>query len=62
MDYEDSISNNYIDESRLKKLNVINEPHLEEIVGLLRQYKKSAYQEKNIKNIEKYIKKLKTPN
>ena len=55
-DYQTSKSKNKISESRLKKLDNINIPNLQEIKELLKKEKYAAYEEKNIQNIEKFIK------
>ena len=57
-DYFNSKSKNLVSESRLKKLDNIKLPELKQIKELLKKEKSSAYQEKNIQNIENYIKKL----
>ena len=57
-DYFNSKSKNLVSESRLKKLDNIKLPELKQIKELLKKEKSSAYQEKNIQNIENYIKKI----
>lgn len=57
-DYFNSKSKNLVSESRLKKLDNIKLPKLKQIKELLKKEKSSAYQEKNIQNIENYIKKI----
>lgn len=56
--FNKSLSNNYISESRLKKLSKITSPELEEIKMLLLKTEKSGYQEKIIQEIIAYIKKI----
>lgn len=57
-DYLKSKSQNKISKSRLKKLDNIKNVELITIKEILKKEKLSAYQEKNITNIETYIKKL----
>ena len=57
-DYQTSKSKNSISKSRLKKLDNINAKELLNIKKLLKQEKLSAYQEKNIQNIDQFIKNL----
>lgn len=57
-DYFNSKSKNLVSESRLKKLDNIKLPELKQVKELLKKEKLSAYQEKNIQNIENYIKKI----
>lgn len=54
-DYNNSKSNKKISESRLKKLNLILEEELQIVKELLLKNKLSAYQEKNINQVRKYI-------
>jgi len=53
--YNNIKSNKRISESRLKKLNLINETELQIVKELLLKNKYSAYQEKNIERIKEYI-------
>lgn len=57
-DYLKSKSQNKISKSRLKKLDNIKNVELITIKEILKKEKLSAYQEKNITNIETYIKKI----
>lgn len=54
-DYEVSKSSNSLNESRLKKLNSIRSPELDDIKNLLLVNKLAAYQEKNIERIIEFI-------
>lgn len=56
-DYNSIKSNKRITESRLKKLNLIDEDELQIIKELLLKNKYSAYQERNIDRIREYMKK-----
>jgi len=56
--YNTSLSNNIISESRLKKLSKITSPELNEIKELILCTKKSGYQEKIISELITYIKTL----
>lgn len=55
-DYETSKSKNKLSESRLKKLDNIKISELQEIIKLIKEEKYAAYKEKNIQNIEDFIK------
>ena len=53
--YKETMSNKVLNESRLTKLNKVNNQELEKIKRCLMEEKKCAYQEKNIHNIKKEI-------
>jgi len=55
-DYANSISDNYLSDSRINKLSKIKEKELLTIRELLIKSRRCAYQEKNIYNIERFIK------
>ena len=58
-DYSFAKSKNIINDERLKKLDNINNDNFKEIINLLKQEKVAGYQERNIINIEKFIKNIK---
>lgn len=58
VDYEQSKSKEIISDSRLKKLNHVVTPELQEIKQILLKRKLAAYQERNIPRIIEYIQNL----
>ena len=57
-DYLSALSKNQITQSRLKKLDNIQNKELQEIKKCLKENKYASYQEKNINNIENHIKSI----
>lgn len=54
-DYENAISKEKINSSRIKKLDKVNSNELQEIKDILKKTNLSGYQEQNINNIKEYI-------